>query len=87
MTEKKENGLRVRTWSDVAAVAGIFLAGFAVIMWGLKLESRLDTALEKITVLQLQIDRGILPRAEERVNKNDAAIADLRRRLEHCELK
>ena len=62
-----ENGLEVKSWSDIVAVSTLLALFIGVLAWGLKLESRIDTVQAEVMVLRGQVGQGILPRAEERV--------------------
>jgi hypothetical protein len=53
----------------------------SLVLWGLKLESRLDELSRgaksqeiALNTLRFKIDAGVLPRAEERLNHNEKNI-------------
>jgi len=77
MTDAK-NGLTVKTWSDVVAVATLLALFIGVLAWGLKLESELNAVRDDVTNVRGQVGNGILPRAEER-------IRELKRRVDELE--
>lgn len=77
MTDGK-NGLTVKTWSDVVAVATLLALFIGVLAWGLKLESELNAVRDDVMNVRGQVGNGILPRAEER-------IRELKRRVDELE--
>ena len=90
------NGFRLRSWGDVAAIAtvtSVLLALFlGVLLWGLKLESELNTERlinsrqsADIRELKTQVDQGILPRAEEQNLHQDEEIREIKDRLRRLE--
>jgi hypothetical protein len=75
------NGLAIRSWGDITAVAAVFALFIGVLQWGLKLETRNDVLQEKIRDLEIRISKDILPRADERISHHDKELSELRRRL------
>ena len=84
----KLNGYKVRSWGDIVAVATLLAMFLGVVAWGLKLEARIDAQQfihnndfnsinYEVRGIEVDIARGILPRAEERIkriNENDRAL-------------
>lgn len=75
---QKENGLKVRSWSDVTAVATLLAMFLAVVAWGLKLETELNSLRDqyiqlrndqKQTELEVKVHEkaGAHVRADERI--------------------
>ncbi len=82
---KKQNGFAIRSISDVVAFATLLALFLGVCAWGLKLEARNDQLQLRVAALEARVADGILPRAEERINKHQGQITDLRRRLDKLE--
>jgi hypothetical protein len=73
---------------DIAAlavsIASLSVMFISVLMWGLKLEARLEVANRdiyslntSIAAFRAQIASGILPRAEERINRLQDRVKEL----------
>jgi hypothetical protein len=60
-------GLKIKTFSDINAALSIAVVMLGGIAWGLKLESRIDSATKEIIDIRTMMSRGILPVAEERL--------------------
>ena len=67
----KPNGLKVKSYGDVAAIVGILAPTlvmlFSTVAWGLKLEGELNEVRNDVVALQRQVGAGVLPRAAERL--------------------
>ena len=63
----KLNGYKPRSYGDIVAVATLLAMLMSVVVWGIKLESELNTVRDDLTQVQKQVGQGILPRAEERI--------------------
>lgn len=94
----KPNGYAVRSWGDIVAVASLLAMFLGCVAWGLKLEAKLDTLqlihtsdvnslVAENNALKIIIAKGILPRAEERINRIDDFDAELTKRVEKLEGK
>ena len=85
----KTNGLKVRSYGDIVAVATLLAMLLSVVAWGLKLEGELNTLRDthggRISALEGRVADGILPRAEERINHHDDKFRDHDRRIERLE--
>ncbi len=91
MTEGMTNGFTFRSWSDVASFILIITFIVSGLVWGMKLESRYDTQDERIKALQLRsaslraaVDKGILPRAEERIDAIERRLAVIEKPEAHA---
>lgn len=88
----KTNGYKLKSWGDVGALVSILAPTLAmivgVIWWGLKLEAKIEsfattnqarhnTLLTEIGELKRQVGRGVLPRAEERINSLQHRVEQL----------
>jgi len=84
----KLNGYKPRSYGDIAAlavsIASLGVLFMSAVLWMLKLEARLEivgASLNEqsnyITELKSQISRGILPRAEERINQLQRRVIEL----------
>ena len=82
------NGYKARTMGDVAALAvsisSLSIMFISVLMWGLKLEARLEVVnrdiyslASDVAAFKAQIASGILPRAEERINRLQDRVKEL----------
>ena len=71
------NGFKPRSYGDVVAIAALTSMFLSVVMWGLKLEAKLEVVQKEVAVLQAQVGNGILPRAEERVNQLQRRVNEL----------
>ena len=85
----KLNGLAVKSWGDIIAVATLLSMLLATVGWGLKLEGELNELRSsygtRIANLEARVADGILPRAEERIEYHRREIDKLNRRLERLE--
>ena len=79
------NGLAVKSWGDVVAVATLLALFIGTLSWGLKLEAELNAVRNALIAVQARVADGILPRAEERINQHTDQLHDIRRRLERLE--
>jgi len=70
------NGFRIKSWSDVVAIAALCAIFLGVITWGLKLEARNDALALRISAIEQRVADGILPRSEERIATNKSDIAE-----------
>lgn len=70
----KPNGYTPRSWGDIVAIATLLALFIGVLAWGLKLETELNTIRDRQIRLIKDVDVGILPRAEERVNDHERRI-------------
>ena len=77
----KLNGLAVKSWGDVVAVATLLSLFLAVLAWGLKLETELNAVRSDLLSVQARVADGILPRAEERIARHDDDIEDIEREI------
>ena len=75
----------VRSWGDVVAVATLLAMLMACVLWGLKLESELNRVRDDLSLAELQIAAGVLPRAEERIERLDTDVERLRKRIDRIE--
>ena len=80
---KALNGYKPRSYGDVVAIATLISMLLAVIAWGLKLESSLDATRTDITNLRIEVAKGILPRADERIKALEIRIAHLEGETNH----
>lgn len=75
----RTNGLKVRSYGDLVAVATLLSMFLGVVAWGLKLESELNTLRDnygvRIATLEARTAQ-MHPRTDERINA-------LRRDLDH----
>jgi len=94
----KPNGYAVRSWGDIVAVATLLAMFLGCVAWGLKLEARNDTLqivhtadiqrlTAEVSALKIIISRGILPRAEERIDRIDEFDKRMIERIEKLEGK
>ena len=81
----KLNGLAVKSWGDVIAVATLIAMLLSVVAWGLKLETELNGVRDRVGAVEARVADGILPRAEERINANVRELEEIERRLERLE--
>lgn len=79
------NGYKVRSWGDLVAVATLLALFVGVLAWGLKLESELNSVRNQLNAVSARVADGILPRAEERIERHDSELRDIRRRIERIE--
>lgn len=80
MSEKdglKLNGLAVKSWGDVIAVATLLAMLLSVVAWGLKLETELNAVRDRVTNVEARVADGILPRAEERIEGHERRLNNL----------
>ena len=73
----KRNGFAVRSWGDVLAVAGLLSLLLGFIAWGLKLEGELNTVRNQLAEVRAEVGKGVLPRAEERIDSHEQRIDKL----------
>lgn len=82
---KQLNGFKPRSWGDLTALATLLALFIGVLAWGLKLESELNETRsnhsQRIANLEARVSNGILPRAEERIERNRESIVENKRRL------
>jgi PIN domain nuclease of toxin-antitoxin system len=91
--DHNERGFILREWiRDLVPVITMIIAG---LIWGMKLEARYDTLDIRLLEMQKQmfrieashveilikLDRGILPRTEEKFNRVDDQISEMRRQI------
>lgn len=92
---EKENNWVVDNWSALQSVATLIMMAVAGLVWGLKLESRIDLVASlhhgdmekmqnKITALESSTQKGILPVTEVRINALQAEIDGLHRNIDDC---
>lgn len=70
----REPGLRIRSFGDIYHAMSIAVVMIAGIAWGLKLEAKTEMVQKELVQLQLLINKGILPVAEERLNSLTARL-------------
>ena len=71
------NGFKPRSYGDVVAIAALTSMFLSVVMWGLKLEAKLEVVQKEVGVLQAQVGNGILPRSEERLSQVQRRLVEL----------
>ena len=54
----------------------------SVVAWGLKLEGELNHVRDKVYEVDVQISKGVLPRAEERIRYLERRLDELERDIE-----
>lgn len=85
----------IDSWSALQSAATLLMMAVAGLVWGLKLEGRIDMIgsshkadidkLEgKVGVLEAATQKGILPVTEVRLHAIDAQISDIRADLATC---
>lgn len=85
----------IDSWSALQSAATLLMMAVAGLVWGLKLEGRIDmigsehkSDMEKIDgkvfALESVTQKGILPVTEARLHAIDAQISDLRADLDTC---
>lgn len=85
----------IDSWSALQSAATLLMMAVAGLVWGLKLEGRIDMIgsshqsdmdkLEgKVISLESVTQKGILPVTEVRLHAIDAQISDLRADLDTC---
>lgn len=79
---KKLNGLAVKSWGDVVAVATLLTLFLSVVAWGLKLETELNAVRDDLNDVRARVADGILPRAEERLRWHQKDLDELKRRMD-----
>ena len=86
---KSLNGYKIRSWGDLVAVSVLLTMLISVVLWGLKLESELNTLRtdygNRLSRLEARVADGILPRAEERIRSHNTILQNHDRRLEQLE--
>lgn len=83
------NGYKIRSWGDLIAVASILAMLLSAVAWGLKLESEINTVRssygDRISLLEARVADGILPRSEERIERNRADLSRIDKRIDTLE--
>lgn len=85
----------IDSWSALQSAATLLMMAVAGLVWGLKLEGRIDMIgsahkadmdkMEgKVIALESVTQKGILPVTEVRLHAIDAQISDLRADLDTC---
>lgn len=85
----------IDSWSALQSAATLLMMAVAGLVWGLKLEGRIDiigsehkadvSLLEgKVMALELATQKGILPVTEVRIHAIEARIDNLRQDLDEC---
>jgi hypothetical protein len=67
-------GLKIKTFSDINAALSIAVVMLGGIAWGLKLETRIDSAVKEAVEVRTMVAKGILPVAEERLGSLTARL-------------
>lgn len=78
----KLNGYRPRSWGDVAAIALLITMLMSTVAWGLKLEGELNAVRDRVNDMGVEVGRGILPRAEERLENMERQHSELEAELD-----
>lgn len=80
--------LALRSWGDVAALVACVLFIISGLVWGLKLESKIETlnfhiitARQELAVVAAQVKQGILPIAELRIRATEDQIKELQKQI------
>lgn len=76
------NGYKPRSYGDILAVASLIAMLISVVGWGLKLEGELNAVRDNLARVQMQVGRGVLPRAEERIETMRHDLEELEEDLE-----
>jgi hypothetical protein len=54
-------------WTEIVALLSIIGSGIAVVVWGLKLDTRTEEQGRRAARVETIVDQGILPRTDERL--------------------
>lgn len=92
---REKNQWSIDSWSALQSAATLLMMAVAGLVWGLKLEGRIDMIgsshkadmdkLEgKVGALEAATQKGILPVTEVRLHAIDAQILDIRADLDTC---
>lgn len=92
---REKNQWSIDSWSALQSAATLLMMAVAGLVWGLKLENRIDLIgsahkadidkIEgKILVLETSTQKGILPVTEVRLNGLKSELDALRRDVDEC---
>ena len=94
MSEEKSQW-KIDSWSALQSAATLLMMAVAGLIWGLKLENRIDLVAShhmgdvdkmnnKIENLELITRKGILPVTEVRIHSIEVQIEDMMRDIDSC---
>lgn len=95
MESESKKGWAMDSWSALQSAATLLMMAVAGLVWGLKLESRIDLIASmytrdteklgsKVQSLETTMQRGVLPVTEVRLESLEEQIDDLRKIIEDC---
>lgn len=79
------NGYKPRSYGDLVAIATLLALLMSCVSWGLKLEGELNQVRDQLTQVRSQVGAGILPRAEERIERLNNEVDELHREFDDHE--
>ena len=68
------NGYKPRSFGDVLLAATFIISG---LVWGIKLEINQDAMERDIQRVEVEVAKGVLPRADERLRAIEARLIEL----------
>lgn len=93
--QRERNQWAIDSWSSLQSAATLLMMAVAGLVWGLKLESRIDMIASqhkadmdkmdgKVGDLEQATQKGILPVTEVRLNALENQVGSIRRELDEC---
>ena len=76
-TSLKPNGFKPKSYGDIVAIASLLAMLMSTVAWGLKLEGELNAVRADLNDLKVEVAKGILPRAEERIRTLEDRVKEL----------
>lgn len=92
---RPKNQWSIDSWSALQSAATLLMMAVSGLIWGLKLESRIDLIgsmhrsdvdklTDKVIYLESLTQRGILPVAEARLHAMEAVLNTMRQDIDAC---